>query len=101
MEMGFSIIGAKRGSRRAVALDYAMLVAGAASHQAASRTASIAARIGAPPSRRGDPTGALATLILGDRDWAAAATALSGSFHPRVAGKAGSTNMKSPFTFAF
>ena len=101
MEMGFRINDAGHGLHRAVALDYAMLVAGAASQQAASRTATIAARIRAPAGRRGDPIGALATLVLGDRDWAAAAAALAGSFHPAVAGKAALTNMKSPFTFAF
>ncbi len=101
MDLSFPMNDGTRGFQRAVALDYAMLVAGAASHQSASRTATIAARIRAPARRGGDPVAALATLVLGDRDWAAAAAALAGSFHPQLAGKAALTNMKLPFTFAF
>ena len=101
MDLSFPMNDAARGHRRAVALDYAMLVAGVASGQAASRTAAIAASLRAPAGRRGDPAGALAALILGDRDWTSAAAALAGSFHPKVAGKAALTNMKLPFTFAF
>lgn len=79
-------------------------LAALAAEQACCATAITAARLShrAPPP---DARSALIALFTGASDWAAAADALGGSFHPRIAaaaaGKAGSTLMKAGFTFAF
>ena len=102
MKMSFTISGAAAVQQP---IDFATLVAGIAGQQAATPTASIAARLAPAPGRGIPPMIALAALVLADRDWPLMAAALKGSFHPDVAGnlagKARSMSMKPAFTLAF
>lgn len=85
-------------------LDHALLIAGAAVHQASTSTAQLAGRMARP--QHSPATDSLSALVqvFGGAD-AGAASALHGSFHPRIAlasaGKARSRLMKPGFTLAF
>ena len=67
-----------------IALDHALLVAGAAVSQASSSTALLAQRITRQRRQRFDTSLAALIEVFATHD-AAAADALDGSFHPHVA----------------
>jgi hypothetical protein len=85
-------------------LDHALLIAGAAVSQAATRTATIAQRMGREARAPGGDSLQALVQVFGDGN-AEAARSLQGSFHPRIAhasaGKARSRLMKPGFTLAF
>ena len=75
-------------SRAAPAIDYDVLVAMLAAHQAASATARAAAARAAGGRRLDAPQAALAELLAAGPRWTEARRAQRGSFHPGAAAAA-------------
>lgn len=85
MDLGFTRFDALRSDAVPVPLDYIRLIASLAAMQAGSRTAAVEATLTAGTFAGADPVDALVRMYAAEPGWAAAVTALGGSFHPELA----------------
>lgn len=85
MNLDFIWLGATRRDVTPARPDYYRLVAAIGAAQAATRTATLEARLGAVRPRCDTPIDALGTIFEAQPGWEAAVGALGGSFHPAVA----------------
>ena len=84
MDQQFPRMTASRLQGRAIALDYAQLIAALAAQQSASLTGIAATLLASPRREVLTPPQALAALFTGAPGWAGAVAALCARFHPGV-----------------